>query len=91
MGCRHNYAKNGKLLPFLVQVRMCLVVIGGEISSKKEMAFVFRSHDSSFLQNNVYHHRQTNNCWFLVVKRNIQIVAAGFALFTVVETIRFIG
>ena len=31
---------------FLVQVRMCLVVIGGEISSKMEMAFLFRSRDS---------------------------------------------
>ena len=42
---------------FLVQVRMCLVVIGGEISSKKEM--VFRSRDYSFLQNNVCRQRQT--------------------------------
>ena len=43
---------------FLVQVRMCLVVIGGEIS-KMEMAFLLRSRDSAFLQNNVYPHRQT--------------------------------
>ena len=32
-----------------------------------------------------------HNCRFLVLKRNIQNVAAGFALFTVVETSRFIG
>ena len=38
------------LLPFLVQVWMCLVVISGEIASKMEMAFVFRSPDSSWLQ-----------------------------------------
>ena len=44
---------------FLVQVRMCLVVIGGEISSKKEMAFLFRNCDSSFWQSNVYRHHQT--------------------------------
>ena len=30
------------------------------------------------------------NCRFLVLKMNIQNVAAGFALFTVVETSRFI-
>ena len=30
-------------------------------------------------------------CRFLVLKRNIQNVAAGFALFTVVETSRFFG
>ena len=30
-------------------------------------------------------------CRFLILKRNIQNVAAGFALFTVVETSRFIG
>ena len=32
-----------------------------------------------------------HNCRFLVLKMNIQNVAAGFALFTVVETARFIG
>ena len=32
-----------------------------------------------------------HNCWFLVHKTNIQNVPAGFALFTVVETSRFIG
>ena len=31
------------------------------------------------------------NCRFLVLKRNIQNMTAGFALFTVVETSRFIG
>ena len=44
---------------FLEQVRMCLVVIGGESSSKMEVAFIFRSRDKSFLQSNVFHHRQT--------------------------------
>ena len=32
-----------------------------------------------------------HNCRILVLKKNIQNVAAGFALFTVVETSRFIG
>ena len=39
---------------FLVQVRMFLVVIGGEISSKMEMAFLFRNRDSSLWQSNVF-------------------------------------
>ena len=66
---------------------MCLVVIGGEISSKMEMAS--RSRDSSFLQSN-----ETANqlkCRFLVPNRNIENVATGFAFFTVVETSHFIG
>ena len=67
---------------------MCLVVIGGEISSKMETAFLFRSRYSFFLKNNVYRHRQTIKLSVLVPKSNIQNVAAGFALFTVVETSR---
>ena len=64
---------------------MCLDVIGVKISSEKEIASLFRSRDSSFLQNTAKQH----NCRFLVLKRNIQNVAAGFALCTVVETSRF--
>ena len=66
---------------------MCLVAIGGEISSKMEIAS--RSRDSSFLQSNET--TKQHNCRFLVHKTNIQNVTAGFALFTVVETSRFIG
>ena len=51
--------KNRKTSTFLVHVWMCLVVIGGTVSSKMAMAFVFRSRELSFLQNNVCHHRQT--------------------------------
>ena len=32
-----------------------------------------------------------HNYWFLILERNIQNVVAGFALFTVVETSRFLG
>ena len=91
MGCRHDCAINGITSTFLVQVRMCLVVIGGEVSSKMEMVFLFRSRDSSFLQNKMYHYHQTTFFWFLVHERNFQNVAAGFALFTVVETSRSFG
>ena len=77
---------------FLVRVRIRLQLIGGEISSKMGMVFLFHSRDSSFMQNNVYRrHRQTTNSSVLVLKRNIQNVAAGFALLTVVETGRFIA
>ena len=70
---------------------MRLVVIGGEISSKKEMVFLFRSRDYFFLQNNEYRHHQTTELSVFSLKRNIQNVAAGFEFFTVVETSRFIG
>ena len=70
---------------------MCLVMIGGEISSKREMVFLFPIRDSSFLQSNVHRIAKQHNCRFLVLKRNIQNFAAGFALFSVVEISRFIG
>ena len=66
---------------------MCLVVIGGEISSKMEMAS--RNRYSFFLQNNET--TKQHNCRFLVLKRNIQNETAGFALFTVVQTNHLIG
>ena len=53
------------------------------------MEMVSRSRDSSFLQNNET--TKQHKCRFLVLKRNIQNVAAGFALFTVVETCRLFG
>ena len=76
---------------FLVQVRMCLFVIGGEFSSKKEMVFFFVVATTLFCKTMCSITTKQHNCRFLVLKRNIQNVAAGFALFTVVETSRFIG
>ena len=87
MGNGYVYSIFGLDLSFLVHVRLCLVVIGGGISSKMEMAS--RNRDSSFLQSNET--AKQHNCRLLVLKRNIQTVATGFALFTVVETSRFIG
>ena len=66
---------------------MCLVVIGGEISSKKEM--ILRSRLSCEAMCSIT--TKQHNCRFLVPKRNIQNVAAGFALSTVVESSRFSG
>ena len=68
---------------------MCLIVIGGEISSKMEMVFLFRSRDSFFCKTMGTVTTKQHNCRFLVLKRNNQNVAAGFALFTVVKTSRF--
>ena len=76
---------------FLVQVRVCLVVIGGEFSSKMEMVFLFRSREWTFCKTMGTVIAKQHNCRFMIIKRNIQNVAAGFALFAAVETSRFIG
>ena len=47
---------------------MCLVVIGGQVSSKMEVAFLFRIRHSSFLQNKMYRHRQTTELSFWSLK-----------------------
>ena len=82
------------ILTFFVQVRMCLVVIGGEISSKMEKwrwLFFFVVATRLFCKIMFTVAAKQHNCRFLVLKRNIQNVAAGFALFTVVEASRFVG
>ena len=72
-------------LPFLAQVRICLVVIGGEISSKWRWFFFDVTTQVSckamctITTKRIY-------CRFLVPKKNIENVRAGFALFTVVDT-----
>ena len=60
MGCRRDYAINGMIFAIFVFFRVCLIVIGGETSSKTEIVFLFRSHDSFFLQINMDHHHQTS-------------------------------
>ena len=90
MGCGHDYAIKGMIFAFLAQVRLCMIVIGGEICSQMEKSFLFRSRDSPFLQSNVYISAK-QNCRFLLREKDIQNVAAGFALFTVLEPRRFIG
>ena len=79
------------LLLFSVEVRICLVLIGGENYSKKRWLyfFVIATCLSCTSLSTVTAKQQM--CRFLVHKRNIQNVAAGFALFTVVENSRFIG
>ena len=42
---------------FLVHVRLCVIVIGGETSQKQEMD-IFRSHDSLISQSPVYHNQK---------------------------------
>ena len=69
---------------------MCLVVIGGEISSEKEMVFFLVATRLSCKAMCSITKKQ-QYCLFLVPKKNYQNVAASFALFKVVETVRFIG
>ena len=78
------------LFPFLVQVRMCLDLIGGEISSIMEMVFFVVATRLPCKTMCTVTAKQCN-CRFLVLKRSIQNVAASCTPFTVVETSRFIG
>ena len=91
IGNGYFYSIFGLILTFFGAIRMCLVVIGGETSSKKAMAFLFRSRDSFFCEKMCTVLAKQHNCRFLVLKTNIQNVVAGVALFTVVETSRYIG
>ena len=59
MGCRHGYTINGITSAFFGSGSDVLGSDGAEISPKMEMVFLCGSRDSSFLQNNVYHHCQT--------------------------------
>ena len=76
---------------FLVQVSMCSVVVGGGISSEMEIIFLFRSQTRLSCKAMCTVTPKQHNCRFLVLKRNIQNVAAGFAFFTVIETSRLFG
>ena len=70
---------------------MCLFVIRGEVSSRwRRLSFFVIATRLSCKTISTLTVKQ-HNCRFLVLKKNIQKVAAGFALFTVVETSRFIG
>ena len=58
MGIQHTYAINGVVFSFF---RKCSVVLdyGWRLNfPKMEMVYFVRSHDSSFLQHNVYHLHQ---------------------------------
>ena len=78
-----------ELLPSLVQVRMCLDPIGREISSKMDMAFLFRS--LVFLAKQCVPSPPNNiivGSWSL---RGIFKTWQQALNFLVVETSRFIG
>ena len=70
---------------------MCLVVIGGETSSKMEMVFLLVVATRLCCKTMCTVTAKQQICRFLLLKRNIQNVAAGFALFTLEETIRFVA
>ena len=91
MGCRHGYAINGLPSAFFDSGSD---VLGCDwrwnfIKNGDGFFFVVTTRRSSKTMCTITTKQQ--NCQFLVLKRKIQNVAAGFALFTVVETSRFIG
>ena len=85
------YQKRYNFCPFWVQVRMCLDLIGGEFSSNAEMVLLFHIVTRFSCKTMFTVTAKQHNCSSLVLKRIIQKVAAGFALFTVGETSCFIG
>ena len=78
-------------LLFLAQVRLWLIVISGEISSKRRWFLIFVVTVRLFDQKMCAIAAKQHKCRFLVLEKEIQKVAAVFALFNVVETRRFIG
>ena len=51
MGSRHDYAENGNTFAFLAHIRVCLIVIGGETSSKKGNGSSFLNSRPNFVAN----------------------------------------
>ena len=86
LGSRHNYAVNGMIFDFLAQIWVCLVVIGGAFSSKMKMASFFAVTIRFSCNAMCAITTKQHNCRFEIVKKNIQHLRAGFALFTVVAT-----
>ena len=92
MGCRHDYAINGKTSTFFVSGSDMLGCGWPENFLKKRRwlyFFVIATRLSCKTRCTVT--AKQHNCRFFVLNREIQNVAAGFALFTVVETSRFDG
>ena len=86
---RHEQAIKGMIFfIFWVLVWMCLLVIGRETSSKKEVVF-FVVATQFFCKAMCTITTKQHYCRFLIPKRIIQRVRAGFALSTVVETGNF--
>ena len=77
---QHDYAMIGKISAFCGR---CWSVTNcywrGNVSRKRE-GFSFRTRDSFFLQNNVYHLHQVRLLSALFLKKNNQNVTASFGL-----------
>ena len=76
-------------LRICAQVQVWLVVIGGKISSKRRWFSSFVVTTRLFDKAMCAIATKQNNWRLLVLQRNFQNVAAGSALFRVVETRRF--
>ena len=88
MGCRQEFVLNGNVAFF----GSSSVVL--DCDFRKDFfengdGFLFRSSDLTLAKQCLP--AKQHNCVFLVLKKNIQNVAAAFALFTVVATRRFKG
>ena len=91
MGNRHNYATNGENFTFFGSRSGVVDCDCRKFFSKIRWVFIFvvtfRLFDKAMCAIATKKHK----CRFLVLEGNIQNVAAGSALFTVVEITRFIG
>ena len=92
MGCRHDYTINGITSTFFCFRLGCAWLgLAEKFFQKWRWLFFFVVATRLSCKTMCTITAKQNNCPFLVLIRNIQNVAAGFALFTVVETSRFIG
>ena len=82
MGNRHHYARMEYFLPFLIQVWLYLIVIGGQTLIKKRWFFGFAFTTRLFDKATSTIIAKLSSCWFLVNLRNGQNVTARFALKT---------
>ena len=91
MGCRHNYAINGRNFVFFGSGSGVVDFDWWRNIFEKEIVFIFLIRIRLFDKTMCAIATKQHNCRFLGPERNIQNVAAGFALFAVVDTRRFIG
>ena len=84
MGSRHDYSTKVMISAFMAKFRVWLIAVDREICSRKVMDFLFRSPDSAFWKAISASNAKQNICWFLVRKKEIQDMAARFALQTFV-------
>ena len=91
MGSRHDYAMNRRSFAFFGSVSGVVDCDWRRKNLKNELVSHFCNHEPSFRKTMCAIDAKQHKCFFLVLENNIQNLATGFALFTVVETKGFIG